>query len=407
MLNRVPRKPHTPPLGVVIVVMMLPLVWIFGLGNGGTLLPYVLGAYLCQVAVLIVYFLSSGARLPHSFAFAFVAFGIAQYASLTSGLIITHSMNPMDFANVLAKLLGFLLLVGLMSTVQLDWPVMSRLFRLIVLLALVASAFALIRTGGQVSQIFSLQSSYELSFRGFFGNRNQFGAYLFISIVAHFLILGRQRASFGSFVVLGVQFVALALTMSRGAMLATVVFVVALAMMRRLLLTGLTLAAFGGVLVGGIVAVNSVWFAPIRRLLVREDAGISGRGELWARGWEVFSTSPVFGVGAFRAVELAQAEGMAQSQFHSFYVETLAGGGIVELLVVGGLLIISFGRSVRASRICPEGRVYVAAFLGLFVLLAFESIGFLSMGYVDTIFTVMFISLPLMAFGASSDGPRT
>src|SRR5690606_1234772 len=95
-------------------------------------------------------------------------------------------------------------------------------------------------------------------------------------------------------------------------------------------------------------------------------------------------------------VDIAKENGLLQGQFHSFYIDVLVSGGIVELLFI---LITLIYVITKCMKHCPDSSFrnnYIAAILSIFVLAFFESIGFFSIGYVDTIYTIFFITIPLL-----------
>jgi O-antigen ligase len=382
-----------PPFGVVICLMMVPLVMVFGLGLGLSLTPLMAAAYALQLGILILYFATSTTQLSPKYAAVLVLFSLSQCCTLVGALLTFGTVNEFDLVNTVCKLLGFLFLVGLTAGSGFKWESLDALFRLIVALSVVALIVGMLKLG-ELPTLSMLGSSYEVSFQGFFGNRNQLGAFLYVAIVSHFLYRARHNWSLIGVLILAAQLAGLLLTMSRGALLATGLFLLGQLLLRRNLVLGLYGAAGVALTIMAVLSVPHPATSEVRRILIREDAGLSGRDLIWAHGLDVFQLNPLFGVGSFRAIELAQNEGMAQSQFHSFYIETLAAGGIAELAIVGGLLLVAFLRCFRLSSL-DHGRVYTSAFLGLFVLM--------SIGYVDTLFTVMFLSIPLALFGQAPE----
>ena len=89
--------------------------------------------------------------------------------------------------------------------------------------------------------------------------------------------------------------------------------------------------------------------------------------------------------------------GFSSHEFHSFYIETLVGGGIIDLLLH---LIILIFISARIKVIYKNdrkiGALYFSAYISLLVYAMFESASIFSMGYVGTLFTIFIVTIPLL-----------
>ncbi|MBB1509826.1 O-antigen ligase [Tessaracoccus sp. MC1756] len=360
-------------------------------------------AYVVQVALLTFFYASRQIRLPLGFAVYALALGLTQSAAVIAGLIVTGDINPLDIAVAMSKVMSATLLFGLAAGLRANERDVHRIMQAVIGLAVAAILWGLLDLGNPLATLTQIGSSYEVNFRGFLGNRNQLGSLVFLSIVAHFVIRATKRWSFRAASILAVQGVGLLLTMSRGAVFATVIFLLAYFLLKRSLLWGMVGALAAGLTLFGLLDLVPDSMDVLQRLFIREDAGLSGRDLLWAHGLEIFSLSPLVGVGAFQALDVATGRGMTIPQFHSFYIETLAGGGILELALVLGALFYTGLLAFRSARRDPVARVYVAAFVGLAFLATFESVGFLSIGYVDTLFGVLFLTVPISMFPRKKD----
>ncbi len=198
--------------------------------------------------------------------------------------------------------------------------------------------------------------------------------------------------------ILALQLVSLVLTLSRGALLASIVFggiLVMPALVRtafRVLVT-LSLVVFGAVVAVGAREQISNWLTYV----FRPEVGATGRTEIWEVGIGVWENhSVLLGTGYYTGLDIAAADGFEYGQFHSLYIDALVDGGVVGLSLLMATLIF-VARRVYTSRI--EGglkRVWIASFVAVLLLGTVESVAFFSIGFVDTLFTTFFVGLPLL-----------
>ena len=247
------------------------------------------------------------------------------------------------------------------------YPVLAALL----LSALLASAMALAQYVGAELLFGDLMGGGELQGRtavdratGPFLDPNYFGAYLAAAttlgvacaVIAHSRALKIVTMALSAFVG-----VALVLTLSRGALVALAAGLVTVAFTRGRRAGFLTLAAM---LLAALVA----WplFADVRYAANPDIAAAglgsqlesSGRTGAWLGGLEVFLSSPVFGVGFGRTVDLASS-GITS---HNWYVGLLAETGITGLVL--------WALFIAASVLALRNRPPTARTLGYSVLAA-------------------------------------
>lgn len=87
---------------------------------------------------------------------------------------------------------------------------------------------------------------------------------------------------------------------------------------------------------------------------------------------------------------------MLYEEFHSFFVETLVGGGIAELVVMMLILGLVWRKVVRSHLDSGRRHVLYASAVGVAGLACVESVSFFTVGLVGTLFTIFFVSLPLL-----------
>jgi hypothetical protein len=358
--------------------------------------------YVSQILVMSVALLARGLRFSSSVFVALltfttvqlIAYGI-QLLSLQS-LPVEQQVRVLDVANIVAKFINIMLFVVLLTSHRITERAFNTFMDCIVYFGLFTCVANIAMYYNDLAGFRSMTSSYEINAKSVFTNRNMFAQYLVVAIIANTFRCAHGVTAFRA-VAFSLLFVSLLLTMSRGSLLGVAVFGLSLCTMttfrkHRYIIVGLTL---------GAIALTAMhpgvkWF--VFDILLRADQGTTGRVEVWQAGWEVaFENNLFFGVGSFSGRELARLRGMEFCEFHSMYVDTLVSGGLFEVMFVCGLLLYVIARVLRSSMLKEHRSIYCCSMLAVFVMCFFESISFFSVGYVDTLYTVFYVSIPILA----------
>lgn len=395
-----PNSSTVPPLRALVGVMLVPLIAVFGLGLISNYTQLVLAAYVVQTVIWLFYYQREGVALSVGWALFGILISISHVLSLVASSGIFGSLNWMDVADAGARVIGFFFYVGLASRLCLNVRGLESFFRFLVLVGVLSVVGSLILSPPW-EILFTSASSYAVNFGAFFASRNQLGGFLFVAIAALILVRANFQRRVTFYFAFGLLMSGLLMTMSRSAIGATFVMLFVLVVVQAPF-TRFPAIVMGGLGVGAYLRSNDRVWSQVDRMFVRSESGVTGRDELWSHGLRLFRESPVFGVGGFQAVDEAQAAGMINDQFHSFYVEALASGGVVGLIIRGGIILFVCLRVIGAWRRREEGAdLYLGAFAGLIFMMIFESVSFLSIGYVDTLFSVFFVFVPLAVFNSA------
>ena len=104
----------------------------------------------------------------------------------------------------------------------------------------------------------------------------------------------------------------------------------------------------------------------------------------------------LFGIGYMSSSSLLKDMGYT-SQFHSFFIETLVGGGILDLVLHLTIIFIVLNKVIHVYRNDQTaGIIFISAYFALIFYSFFESVSYFSIGYVDSMFRTFFITLPLL-----------
>lgn len=392
---------------LILVAAIVPVALVVSAEVSIPFTAAVVASYLLQIGIF--FFIALRWELTPSDPWVGLALlcGFAQLLTLASTTFQYGSFATMDLANAFSKVAGIMLYGGLLSAVIPTEREFHRLLKGILAITVLAIFVNVILNWSEFSQIFTVTSSYSLDFSSFFANRNQFGAFLFISIVVHCLYMYRRKVTLVTVLLFAAQVASLILTMSRGALLAFAVFWVAFCLLelrrRPKHLAILISIGIFVVLVGLYLGLDDLF----NRLVLRSESGVTGRDTLWGAGLEVWAHSGVFfGAGTFSGLEIAQQQGMVHTEFHSFWVETLVSGGIAELCIMLIILGIAWRRLAKSSLDSYRRNLLYSAAIGFLVLSLVESISLFTIGLVGTMYSMFLVSVPLLyaRLGDSCDG---
>lgn len=357
------------------------------------------GFFIIQVIVMFFYFYLKTDRILNRemFLFAWLIFS-SQALTIYFTLISGFQINNYDLLNIFVRFISVLIWVVFPSYLAITQKGLRGYMLLMVVLGSIASIYNLIINFEGITNIFNINNPYAVNYKSFFINRNGFAQLLFFSIIANtYLYFTRKSFLYLlSFLLFGLNLIT---SLSRGALLATLIFLLIFffSYFKQNYLVKVTII-LTGLIAALVLLVNENLLDFILKAVIRENMGTTSRIDLWQIGLEVFKESNwLFGVGYFTSIDFILQSGRFVTEFHSFYIDTLVGGGLVDLflhLAVLVYILIKIKHILKFDRLA--GFLYFSSYIALFVYALFESISFFSMGYVSTIFTIFFITIPLL-----------
>ncbi len=395
-------------LSWAVLFALMPVVIVKGLGIGLPFTPVVLIAYVMQCIAVFGVCVTRRISLSPGWVMAALLYGGLETGSLLARGLAGELIDVRDGVDSLSKMTGVLMFAAVAATLTSSRETLETLFLFVLGIVAAAIIYNLVVNASSFSNALSVGSgsSYKYQFASFFSNRNQFGVFLFASIFLHFLCMEWRRVRTWNVMLLAGQYLCLVLTFSRSSIgavaILSVLMLMFMARKRPWLLAAIPVLAVVSVL--GVARLLQT--EAVQRLLVRPDAGLSGRDDVWNQAFMIWRESSVlFGVGTFRGVDIAKTRGMEVSEFHGFIPETLVGGGLVELIL---LLVICTYVVVKVAR--SDAPLYIryvtlSAFVGLIFLSTFESLSFFTIGWAGTLTTTTFISVPILLVGVDWSGP--
>lgn len=354
--------------------------------------------FVMQSAIMLYYFITSGIKtidmkcLLFSFIFTISQFITFLISSLTMGI------NYLEIVNVFARFISVFIFLCIPSKMSISKDEFMRFMQFIVALGLVASLYNMIINFKEMLNILNISNPYEVNFSSFYSNRNSFAQLLFFSIVANTFLYSENKRKINLLYYL-IYFINVFLTLSRTVLACVVIFLMVLSYVYNMNRIKASVVVFIFI-IGSIVLVTNK--PEIRNfiidMVVRKEHGTSGRSELWFIAINILNEiNWIFGVGYMSSMDIIKSMSKDLQEFHSFYIETLVGGGIIDILLHCIIFVVIIRRVKIISRIDRKiGVIYLSAYISLLFYALFESASIFTMGYVGTLFTIFIVTIPLL-----------
>ena len=392
-------------LGIIlffcILVSLIPILISSIINPGfinGRLYPITVGImFLIQVFLLLFYYppnikWSINKRL---FLFAW-AFMIIQTITLLISSLKGIQIDNLDFINIIIRFILLLIFFCIPSRFYITKKGLQTFMLLIVILGFVGCIYNIFQNFNGMINILNINNPNVINFQSFYLNRNHFGQLLFFALIANTFLFLSKRSVFNwlCYFLFGINIITtLSRTVIASVIIFELIFFIIYFKRKKAIVTLLTLL-LPVLFINSNQAISNF----INNMLIREDAGISGRTILWQIGLEILNKSNwAFGIGYNTSEAALRNSGSRFHEFHNFYIETLVGCGIVGLLfhlIIIGLVLKKVKNIYRNDK--ETGAVFFSGYIALMFFAFFESISFFTLGYVGSIFTIFFITIPIL-----------
>jgi len=365
------------------------------LNNTAYLAPLYAVAFVAQFIVLFFALSRNKATILKSSSGLIAIYAVILLIPLGRNLIVGIQTNIYDYFSLVIKCVNFTMYYLLMQNICIKRESVSRFMRIIVVISIIACVYSLIADRRIILSIGSVSNTYAVNVRGFFANRNQFSSFLLTALLANcylYIDAGSRKLNILAFTL---QILCIAITFSRGALFSIIIVFGLLFLQTRKGYKKILFAIFA-VLLCFVVAMGSGLLDFITKNYVRISDLDSGRVTLWKYAWGIAKDNYFAGVGFYTGADIAMADGMLNTQFHSMYMDLLVGGGVFELCFVMATLFSVYKKCVRK---CSDKRyvlVFRAAFLVFLLRAGIESLSVFSLGYADTLYSIFYISMPIL-----------
>lgn len=322
----------------------------------------------------------------------------------------------MDLANITCITLNIaMLFICVLSIIKVKQTSIYLFYIGIVLIGILACVVNFIIYSENMLTVFGINSEAQLvSIKSFFAHRNQFAFFLYFSI-ASTVILFLKSYKIRPKIVLSIIFLFflfnLITTASRTGLLCTGIFLTLFFITTNkihkktkiilVLLAILIAISCWGMIKLRLPNLQEKIIKVLENVFIREKSikTFTGRSNFWNLAFQTISKNPVnmlFGIGRFVGLELLKENNYRVTQFHSFYVEALVAGGIMELLYFLYIYITVLRKILKSNLRTKYKRFYISLYISFAIYCGFESIARFSIGCVDTMCLIFVITIPLL-----------
>lgn len=393
--NTVVRK-----LFICIIVMLFPVAFSnIKYGNNIAMTTnFIAIMYVIEALILLTILMKNRISINMTQFGILILFFIVLLITQLYNVSIGRQININDIINILAKVFNIFILFIVITKVRINKDHFIKFVKLVLFLGLISCIYNIVKNFDDMLNINNLASSYEAEFNSFFANRNQFGIFMVISMISTFFVLDKENKIIYKLLI-PIFIINLILTMSRTSILAIIIFIIVRECMnltaKRALKNIYICLALGIIMYNVLIPYTGL----INKMFIRGESisNASDRTDIWNMGLDVaMNNNFITGLGYFSAQEIAKGMGFEYTQFHSLYVDTLVSGGVVELALLAYIFYFLI-KKIKESEIDRKMKYnFYAMYVAFIILSIFESCSFFSIGYVDTIFTIYFITIPIL-----------
>lgn len=318
-------------------------------------------------------------------------------------------MDILDIACKFATIFSFYIL---MLDVKVKEEKIFILVKGIVYIILVACLFNMIFYSRELFNSFfkgEFRKNFQV-FKGFFANRNQFSFFIYIGIAMDMLLILKDK-DIKYKIFLGIFIFNVVIALSRTAMLIVFLFMfMFLVSTDKIKLSDKIEIAMLIMIAGMIIFIGFSKIAPnicskilieLKETYIRPASlkTLSGRTNLWSLAITLASTSlltMLLGYGRFNGIKAIKARGDRFTQFHNTFIEALVSGGIIEVLYIVFIYGNVFKTIIKSNLENKYKRLYISFEISSMLYMFSESIGRFSIGIVDLICIITFVTLPIL-----------
>lgn len=315
---------------------------------------------------------------------------------------IINDYRIMDFANIACQFVNIFLLYVCINDFKIAEEKILVFMKAIMIWGVAACIQNMILYFSEIVCLFGIETGATNHVKSFFSNRNQFAFFLYIAIIANSFVLTKNKNILNK-ISMGLFMINIIFSMSRTGILIILIFAIMYLMMSKKINKKIKIIAIAITCICGIMLVVIINYLNPNALsrIIRLDsmATLSGRTEIWERGFDIIFDNPInflFGEGRFKGIEVLKFETKTFTQFHNIYIDSLITGGVLELVFII-YIYFSVIKSILKSDMDEKYKtIYKAMYITYFIYICFESFGRFSIGAPDTLCLIFFITIPLL-----------
>ena len=321
---------------------------------------------------------------------------------ICTNTIIGIDTNIYDLLSIIFKCTNFFFLFCIIKKLNVTESNLRRYFKIILVIGVISCLYNFIFCFKDILAIITATSSYQVNVKSFFVDRNMFGDFMIISTLSCYYYFSKSDNKKVRNVLLALFSINSFLTFSRTSIVSIILILIYMIYNENKKSKRLFIITFIILLIVSILFSSNIK-SFISVFIVRGDNFSTGRTSIWKIGLDIFKHNPINGIGYYTAVDIANNMGMNHSQFHSFFVDSLVGYGIIGLTFNIGIFLYCFINCIKKCILNNYKQIYVISFIVIFIQMFIESVSVFSVGYSDLVTTIFYISIPLLLTNMEED----
>lgn len=423
IVKKVMNKNNLPILLFVVLLLNYMPVFVNNFGIKTSQAVSTKHMMICFIieAIILFIFLIRKIKLTKKFKIHVVVLAIVSILLLVAQFFNYKNDNfkVMDLANIACIVANIAMFFVAIIDLEIEEKHISGFFVGMVCIGIIASIVNVFTYNQEILKMLGIiEGSVKVhNIKSFFAHRNQFANFLYLTIIANMFLLFKSKKVLPKILLMITLFILganLVTTASRTGLIATLVFMflifvftnrikiknkIIISVIAVLVLTMVCIIAFN-VMPEKIEKITEV----ISKVFIREKTihNFTGRSKFWEIALETLSATPftmIFGIGRFVGLELIEKYNV--TQFHSFYIDTLVAGGIMELLYFMAIYFIVIRRVIKSNIEKQYKILYICTYISYALYCGFESLGRFSIGCGDTAYLIFLVSIPLLHANSS------
>lgn len=383
--------------------MLTPMILATGVFGSSS---YLAVLYMIGYAILLfsffMLFVTSNMKISMNSMVIFLLYAVILTLPVINDVVKGISIDYYDPLNAVIKALNFFIFYVLLRNMRIGREGLYRFARGLVLFSVLVCLFSVVFEFKEILSIRTTTNTNVLKISSIFSNRNQYSAFLVIALISN-LYAYMLKPKKSNILIMGLQLLCILTTFSRAALFSSIIILGLMFLQMKNVQKKTMIIVMGGIIGLGVLVTTGALDYFLKNYVRLEQSGDSGRFNLWRYAWDVAKENLFTGVGFYTGVDIARARGMKLTQFHNMFFDLLVNGGIPEVTFIIGLLFTTYRRCVKHCCDNKVVAVYRAAFVAFVFYAFFESISVLALSYGDTMYSIFFISLPLLMANLEQD----
>lgn len=365
------------------------------LKNSSLLIYFYALSFLIEIFAFVNSIYKKKIKLNKHSVLIFGVFLFIMISPIITNIILGIETNYYDLLSIIFKCTNFFFLFCVTRELTISEANLKKFFKTIIIIGVIACLYNFVFCYKDILGIVSATSSYQVNIKSFFVDRNMFGDFMIISVLSCYYYFAKSDKKKTRNLLIGLFAINSFMTFSRTSIVSIALIIMYMLYneyrkSKRFIIIALVFFA----LIILLFSSNIKSFMSV--FIVREDNFSTGRTTIWKIGFNIFKSNPINGIGYYTGVGIANNIGMNHSQFHSFFIDSLVGYGLVGLVFNFWIYLYSFITCVKKCKDNKYKQIYIISFIVILIQMFIESVSVFSVGYSDLITTIFYISIPLL-----------